>query len=120
MLGGPRTRSSFPPPSGSVTPPRCGLFLLRRSHALGEDREELLSGPLILLDTAHDGIFEQRVYNALGEDGYQGLLLLDDIYLNPIMQRFWSEISVEKLDATAVGHWSGTGLVQFGTFGLAA
>ena len=32
MLGGPRTRSSFPPPSGSVTPPRCGLFLLRRSQ----------------------------------------------------------------------------------------
>ena len=32
MLGGPRTRSSFPPPSGSFTPPRCGLFLLRRSH----------------------------------------------------------------------------------------
>ena len=32
MLGGPRTRSSFPPPSGRVTPPRCGLFLLRRSQ----------------------------------------------------------------------------------------
>ena len=92
----------------------------RVKDALGENREELLSAPLILLDTAHDGIFEQRVYNALVEDGYQGLLLLDDIYLNPIMQRFWSEISVEKLDATAVGHWSGTGLVQFGTFGLAA
>ena len=34
MLGGPRERSSFPPPSGGFTPPRCGLFLLRRSHAL--------------------------------------------------------------------------------------
>ena len=32
MLGGPPTRSGFPPPSGRVTPPRCGLFLLRRSH----------------------------------------------------------------------------------------
>ena len=32
MLGGPRTRSSFPPPSGRVTPPRCGLVLLRRSQ----------------------------------------------------------------------------------------
>ena len=36
MLGGPRTRSSFPPPSGSFTPPRCGLVLLRRSQ-LGVD-----------------------------------------------------------------------------------
>ena len=32
MLGGPPTRSGFPPPSGRVTPPRCGLVLLRRSH----------------------------------------------------------------------------------------
>jgi hypothetical protein len=32
MLGGPRERSGFPPPSSGVTPPRCGLFLLRRSQ----------------------------------------------------------------------------------------
>ena len=32
MLGGPRKRSGFPPPSGGVTPPICGLFLLRRSQ----------------------------------------------------------------------------------------
>ena len=36
MLGGPPTRSGFPPPSGRVTPPRCGLALLRRSHRLSE------------------------------------------------------------------------------------
>ena len=32
MLGGPLKRSGCPPPSGSVTPPRCGLFLRRRSQ----------------------------------------------------------------------------------------
>ena len=32
MLGGPPTRSGFPPPSGRVTPPRYGLVLLRRSQ----------------------------------------------------------------------------------------
>ena len=32
MLGGPLERSGFPPPAGSFTPPRCGLFLLRRSQ----------------------------------------------------------------------------------------
>ena len=32
MLGGPRERSGFPPPSGRFTPPLCGLVLLRRSH----------------------------------------------------------------------------------------
>ena len=33
MLGGPRERSGFPPPSGRFTPPLCGLVLLRRSQA---------------------------------------------------------------------------------------
>ena len=33
MLGGPLERSGFPPPAGSFTPPRCGLFLLRRSQS---------------------------------------------------------------------------------------
>ena len=32
MLGGPLERSGFPPPADSFTPPRCGLFLLRRSQ----------------------------------------------------------------------------------------
>ena len=40
MLGGPRERSGFPPPSGSFTPPLCGLVLLRRSHTeLTVDRQ---------------------------------------------------------------------------------
>ena len=34
MLGGPRQRSGFPPPSGRFTPPLCGLVLLRRSQFL--------------------------------------------------------------------------------------
>ena len=51
MLGGPRERSGFPPPSGGFTPPLCGLFFLRRSHrtlvpsvlALVRDVEELFT-----------------------------------------------------------------------------
>ena len=41
MLGGPRERSGFPPPSGRVTPPLCGLVLLRRSH--NSDRNSAVS-----------------------------------------------------------------------------
>ena len=29
-----------------------------------------------------------------------------------VRQSFWAEISLEKLDLTPVGHWSGTGLVR--------
>ena len=36
MLGGPRERSGFPPPSGGFIPPLCGLFLLRHSQIAHE------------------------------------------------------------------------------------
>lgn len=78
-----------------------------------EDREDLLRTPLIMLDTAHDGVFEQQVYDMLVTAGYEGLLLLDDIYLNAAMQDFWNRISRDKLDLTPIGHWSGTGLARF-------
>ena len=80
-----------------------------------DDREDLLSAPLIMLDTAHDGVFERQIFDMLEESGYEGLLLLDDIYLNAAMRHFWSWISLEKLDLTPIGHWSGTGLVRFTT-----
>ena len=78
-----------------------------------KDKDTILSAPLIMLDTAHDGVFEQRLYARLVEWRYEGLLLLDDIYLNPIMQSFWDKIGLEKIDLTPLGHWSGTGLVRF-------
>ena len=78
-----------------------------------EDRDDLISSPLIVLDTAHDGVFERRVYDMLDAAGYEGLLLLDDINLNTAMQDFWRQISREKIDLTPIGHWSGTGLARF-------
>lgn len=85
-----------------------------------EDRDELLASPLILLDTAHDGVFEQQLYGTLVAGQYDGLLHLDDIYLNPTMQGFWERIGLEKIDLTPLGHWSGTGLVRFDAATLAA
>ena len=80
-----------------------------------KDRCELLSAPVIMLDTMHDGVFEQRVYRSLVEWRYEGLLLLDDIYLTPAMESFWSKLRLEKIDLTPLGHFSGTGLVRFDT-----
>jgi SAM-dependent methyltransferase len=75
---------------------------------------ELLSSPLILLDTEHDGTFETQVYAFLKQNHYKGLLVLDDIYLNDAMKRFWQAIDLPKEDLTDIGHWSGTGIVDFG------
>jgi len=78
-----------------------------------EDSAELLASPLILLDTYHDGVFEQEVYDFLTQNCYKGLLLLDDIFVNTAMREFWDGISHTKIDLTMCGHWSGTGLVVF-------
>ena len=73
----------------------------------------ILEAGLILLDTFHDGPFEYQFYERLEALGYRGMLLLDDIYLNAPMQRFWHGIRREKWDCTHLGHWSGTGMVSF-------
>jgi hypothetical protein len=73
----------------------------------------LLSAPLIMLDTNHDGSFECVFYDFLKKHHYRGWLFLDDIHLNTAMIRFWSDITEPKEDLTDLGHWSGSGLVAF-------
>jgi SAM-dependent methyltransferase len=74
----------------------------------------LSESTLIMLDTDHDGVFENKFYTHLKEINYKGLWFLDDIHLNPAMRAFWSSIEEPKEDITDLGHWSGSGLVDFG------
>ncbi len=72
---------------------------------------------LVFLDTAHRGKFEWEVYTYLVENGFTGILLLDDIHLNEPMEEFWESIYTTKYDITGLGHGfnnCGTGLVDFG------
>lgn len=78
-----------------------------------KDRGVLLKAKLILLDTAHDGVFEDLFFDFLVKNDYRGYLLLDDIALNEPMKQFWASIKIEKHDLTEYGHSSGTGLVVF-------
>lgn len=73
----------------------------------------LLSSQFILLDTFHDGIFENKFLNHLNKINWKGDVILDDIYLNEEMKSLWKNINLPKTDLTRVGHWSGTGLVKF-------
>lgn len=68
---------------------------------------------IIMLDTAHDGPFENAVYEYLKKINWKGILLLDDIYLNNAMISYWNEITHEKKEITNLGHFSGTGIVLF-------
>jgi hypothetical protein len=73
----------------------------------------IIKSKYIMLDTYHDGVFEEQFINYLVSINYKGYLLLDDIHLNFEMERFWSSITKEKYDLTSIGHSTGTGVVYF-------
>lgn len=85
------------------------------SYFIGDVRHDALlkDSPLVFLDVAHDGTFENLFYDHLRSIGWKGVLLLDDIHLNDPMKEFWKSITEEKKDITDVGHWSGTGIALF-------
>ena len=72
-----------------------------------------IAAPFILLDTYHNGDFEQEFVNHLINIKYKGIVMFDDIYLNAEMTNFWNGLQNEKYDLTKVGHWSGTGIAIF-------
>ena len=69
---------------------------------------------LIFCDAPKDGIFEYKLLRLISNASLpakERLLVLDDIrFLN--MFPLWRSIDSPKLDATSLGHWSGTGLVD--------
>jgi hypothetical protein len=73
----------------------------------------LISSPFIMLDVVHDGSYQHRFYHFLKNNGFKGLLFLDDIFLNEPMKMFWESITEPKYDLTSVGHFSGNGIVDF-------
>jgi predicted nicotinamide N-methyase len=77
------------------------------------DNDLILSSPFILLDTYHNGDFEQEFVNHLLKIKYKGLVMFDDIYLNKEMTNFWNGLKNEKYDITHIGHYTGTGIAIF-------
>lgn len=76
--------------------------------------EEILSCGVILIDIdPHDGKQEQMLYNIFKDQNYKGLTIWDDIHLNDGMNRFWDNVDLIKQDVTALGHHSGTGIIEF-------
>ena len=75
----------------------------------------LKNADLIFVDAAKDGVFEYRLIQQMQSVGLKpgALVIWDDIRFW-CMLRLWREISRPKLDLTSFGHWSGTGLVDWG------
>ena len=70
---------------------------------------------LIVIDVdPHDGLQEPPMVEFIIKQGFAGLIILDDIHLNSAMNEMWDNFKYEKYDATEVGHFSGTGLLNIG------
>jgi hypothetical protein len=87
-----------------------------------ETPDNLKSAKIIVLDIdPHDGAQETKFINYLIDINYKGYVICDDIFLNKDMKEWWDSIEIEKHDITEVGHFSGTGLINFnqdGNFSL--
>ena len=87
MLGGPLERSGFPPPAGSFTPPRCGLFLLRRSQLgddLGDAPEELGPDQEVAFERRLErdpGLLAESVDAGHAPSGRSDLALLQQVHV---------------------------------------
>lgn len=73
------------------------------------------SARIVLLDvTPHDGVQERAMIADLVKHGFRGVLILDDVKLNKDMEALWAWVPApKKIDATDLGHWSGTGIAVF-------
>ena len=82
---------------------------------LHEYRHYVDEAKLIVLDISHNGDDERKFYEELLKTGFDGFLVLDDIYLqrDGDMKGFWESIEEPKMDLTRMGHCTGTGLVHF-------
>lgn len=84
-------------------------------YEIGDFRldSEVLSSPFIFIDVDHNGNDEIAFHEFFLKNKYRGVVLWDDIHLNPNMKHFWNSVELEKLDLTGIGHETGTGLVIY-------
>ena len=76
--------------------------------------KEVLSSPLVFIDTNHNGADEMEFHEFFLKNNYRGVVLWDDIHLNPAMKNFWHSVQTPKLDLTGIGHGTGTGMILYG------
>lgn len=76
--------------------------------------DNLTDANIILVDTWHNGIMERKIFDTLVAANWKGILIYDDIYYNASMKAFWESIDHPgKIDVTAIGHSTGTGIIEF-------
>jgi predicted O-methyltransferase YrrM len=78
--------------------------------------ETIEKAEFIFVDAAKDGIMEQRFCDLFDRVSFKKrpIMFFDDIRLLNMVE-IWRKIKWPKLDVTSFGHWSGSGLVEWGS-----
>lgn len=83
-----------------------------------KDMAVCLSAPIMLLDVEHQPVtipMEYEFIKHVIEGGYRGIIICDDIDLNRDMRDWWAWVPEKrKWNVKDIGHWSGTGIIDFG------
>lgn len=74
----------------------------------------ICNADLIFVDGPKDGVFERQLVKNFEHLGLKSgtIIVFDDIRIWNML-RIWQEIRQPKLDLTSLGHWTGTGLVDW-------
>ena len=88
--------------------------ILRVANFLEDDIEYDLCELIVIDVDPHDGLQEPPMVQHIIDHGFEGLIILDDIHLSSEMEQMWNNFEHEKYDATEIGHFSGTGILNIG------
>lgn len=91
--------------------------------ASDEDFKKYLDTWFVMLDTHHRPYtvpFEREFFARVVNTGFKGVMLLDDVNEHDEMRRWWKEVQdgasaggYRTYLFSSIGHWSGTGFVDF-------
>ncbi len=77
-------------------------------------KEIFKNADLIFCDAPKDGIFEKKVLQNLQNLGIKdGTILFFDDIRQWNMLKIWSDIKMPKLDITSIGHFTGSGIIEW-------
>lgn len=84
---------------------------LSESEVWKQRCSEIADADIVFIDGPHDGRFESIIWSKIKsiKNAKEILLIFDDIRVSSMVD-FWADLDVPKLDATFIGHQSGTGL----------
>ena len=90
------------------------IYNLNDFENIKKHKNILQNADLIFIDAPKDGVFEKNILINLKKIGIKDktILMFDDIK-QWNMLKIWSDIKMPKIDITAFGHFTGSGLIEY-------